>query len=227
MVARGAWFTPEPWPKHDGVRALERLSCRGLELLTERRFDGQYVGKTRLRGGDRFARGNQLHKAGSGGKGTTGGMECGPRHAVGAADNTDTAAIAVVHLRREPRHPFRRPRIGDEHGPCGVGRRKPDVDDHDLTAPLARKQVPTPWAAERHGDLRAYRSMRFTAREVEARRSIDRQNGCAVSLEPLREREHLALCRANRTGPEQRVDRDGCLRPCFFAPELAHTVEPR
>src|SRR5207237_7943996 len=168
-----------------------RLDCRGLELVAERRFDGQYIGKTRLRGGDRFARGDQFHKASPGGEGGAGGVQRGAAHAVGSADNTDTAAIAFMHLRREPRQPFRRPRVGDEYRPCGVGRRKSDVDDDDLAAPLARKQVTTPRAAECHGDVRTYRSMRLTPREGEARRPIDRKNRRAVSLEPLRASEPL------------------------------------
>ena len=220
-------LSPEPGAEHHGIRPLERFGSGRIEILTERRFDGQYIGKTRLRGGNRFARGDQLHESRSRGQGGASGVQRSAAHAVGAADDAHPATIAFMHLRREPVQPLGRPRVGDEPRPCRVGRRKADVDNHDLAAPLAREQVATPRTAERDGDLRAYRAMRFTAREVEPGRSVHGQGRRSVFHQALCQSKNVSLCRPNGTRAKERVDRDCRLGPGFFTPELTHTVEPR
>ncbi len=220
-------LSPESRAEHHGIRPLERFGSGWIETFTERRFDGQYIGKTRLRGGNRFARGDQLHESRSRGEGGASGVQRGTAHAVGAADDAHPAAIALMHLRREPGQPLGRPRVGDEQRPCRVGRGKTDVDNHDLAAPLAREQVATPRTAECDGDLRPHRSMRFAAREVEPGWPVYGQDWRSVFHQALRQSKNVSLGRANRTRAEERVDRDRRLRPCFFAPELTHTIEPR
>src|SRR6266849_5993659 len=62
-------LSPESGAEHHGIRPLECFGSGWIEILTERRFDRQYIGKTRLRGGDRFAGGDQLHESRARGEG--------------------------------------------------------------------------------------------------------------------------------------------------------------
>jgi hypothetical protein len=110
-------LTTQTGTKHKRVSPLEGLSNCGLELPAEGRLDREYIRETRRCGGNRVARGDELHETSPGGEGGTRGMECRAAHSVGTADDTHPAAVPLVHLRRKPRQPRRCPRIGHQHRP--------------------------------------------------------------------------------------------------------------
>ncbi len=154
-------------------------------------------------------------------------MERRAAHPVRAANHAHAAAVALVHLRREPRQPAGRPAVGDEHRPHRVGGRESDVHDDDLAAPLARQEVTAPRPTERDGEAGVNGTVRFTAREIEPRRSVDGEDGRPVGGQPVRERQHVSLGGTCRAGAEQRIYGNGGLRPGFFPPQLAHAVQTR
>src|SRR2546426_8016950 len=96
---------------------------------------------------DRLFRRHEFHEARAGGERPARGVERGARHAVRTARHRHPAAVTLVHGRGELREPRPRPYVRYEHGPYGIGGGQPDVDHHDLAAPLAREQVAAAWAA--------------------------------------------------------------------------------
>ena len=218
-------LAPQAGPDDQGIRPFERLRRLLLELGPERRLHRQHVGEARARRVDRFRPGDELHESGAGGERRPGGVQRGARHSVGAAYDGDAPSVALVHRRGQLGQPRTCPQIGDEHGPRRIARREADVHDHDLAAPLAGEEVATSRAAERHGDASAHRPVGFTAREVEPRRSVDRQDRRGVGDEPLRQREHVSAGGARRPGAEQRVHRDGRGGPWLVSPDLGDAVD--
>src|SRR6266404_5251775 len=68
--------------------------------------------------------------------------------------------------------------------------------------------MPASGAAERHRELSAHRAVRFTAREIEARRPVDRENWGSVFYEALRQGKDVAFSRTRSACAKQRIDRD-------------------
>ena len=225
--ARVARLAAQARAQHDGIRPLERFHRRGLELLQERRFDGQNIGQAGARGGDGFFGGHELHEPRPGGERGARGVQGGARHPIGAAHHAHAAAIAFMHRGLEPRQPRRGPRVGHEHRPGGIGRREADVHDHQGAAPFTGEQVAAARAAEGHRELGADGTVRLATREIEPRRTVEREHGRAVPRQPVGEREDVALGGARRSGAQQGVHGDRGLRPRLVTRQLPHAVHAR
>ncbi len=117
-------------------------------------------------------------------------MQRRARHSLRTTHDDDAAALALVHGRVKRRQQGGGVDVAEQQRPRGIDRGEADVRDHDLTAPVARQQMPAPHAAERHREIGAHRTRRLARREVQPRGTVHRNHRAGMLGHPGGELSH-------------------------------------
>jgi hypothetical protein len=120
-----------------------------------------------------------------------------------------------------------RRRVGEERGPRGVGRGKPDVDDDDVAGIIASQQVSAAIPAEGHGETCLQGPVLHAVAEVEAARSIDGDDRQFDFGEPVEQGARRSARRPRCPGTEDRVDQEAGGGPRSIDRDFAYAVRAR